>query len=221
MPKRDKAVSPRASPPHTPPPGTDSEAEEADQAGASAAEMGTYKCCIFFTRRFALADTSTPEDVRLLFSRYAGGSPYMVADDLRRYLATWGGADGEVPEQIIDRILQDRSRTPRFGRPALTVDDFLHFLFSEDLNPPLHSSKVKPPGSCSIPNPLCCLISLFPVSIGAIAGCGGGLCNVVKSVPLADHIGICIVSCSSCNACVSSTFCGSRNVPCECVLLLI
>ncbi|OQU92774.1 hypothetical protein SORBI_3001G408001 [Sorghum bicolor] len=142
MPKRDKAASPRASPPHTPPPGTDSEAEEADQAGASAAEMGTYKCCIFFTRRFALADTSTPEDVRALFSRYAGGSPYMLADDLRRYLAAWGGADGEVPEQIIDRILQDRSRTPRFGRPALTVDDFLHFLFSEDLNPPLRHSKV-------------------------------------------------------------------------------
>ena len=153
MPKRDKAASPRASPPHTPPPGTDSEAEEADQAGASAAEMGTYKCCIFFTRRFALADTTTPEDVRALFSRYAGGSPYMLADDLRRYLAAWGGADGEVPEQIIDRILQDRSRTPRFGRPALTVDDFLHFLFSEDLNPPLRCSKVSPPGSCSIPNP--------------------------------------------------------------------
>ena len=153
MPKRDKAVSQRASPPHTPPPGTDIEAEEADQAGASAAEMGTYKCCIFFTRRFALADTTTPEDVRALFSRYAGGSPYMLADDLRRYLAAWGGADGEVPEQIIDRILQDRSRTPRFGRPALTVDDFLHFLFSEDLNPPLRCSKVSPPGSCSIPNP--------------------------------------------------------------------
>nr|ACL52813.1 unknown [Zea mays] len=66
----------------------------------------------------------------------------MLADDLRRYLAAWGGADGEVPEQIIDRILQDRSRTPRFGRPALTVDDFLHFLFSEDLNPPLRYSKV-------------------------------------------------------------------------------
>jgi phosphatidylinositol phospholipase C delta len=60
--------------------------------------MGTYKCCIFFTRRFALADTTTPEDVRALFSRYAGGSPYMLADDLRRYLVAWGGADGEVPD---------------------------------------------------------------------------------------------------------------------------
>ncbi|PUZ41540.1 hypothetical protein GQ55_9G513700 [Panicum hallii var. hallii] len=142
MPKRDKGAPPRASPPHTPPPGTESEAEGVDEAGASAAEMGTYKCCIFFTRRFALGDTTTPEDVRVLFSRFAGGSPYMGADDLRRYLAAWGGADGEAAEQVVDRVLQDRSRTPRFGRPALTVDDFMHFLFSEDLNPPLRHSKV-------------------------------------------------------------------------------
>ncbi|XP_039786563.1 phosphoinositide phospholipase C 2-like isoform X1 [Panicum virgatum] len=142
MPKPDKGAPPRASPPHTPPPGTESEAEAADEAGVSAVEMGTYKCCIFFTRRFALGDTTTPEDVRVLFSRFAGGSPYMGADDLRRYLAAWGGADGEVAEQVVDRVLQDRSRTPRFGRPALTVDDFMHFLFSEDLNPPLRHSKV-------------------------------------------------------------------------------
>lgn len=146
MPKRDKGAPPRASPPHTPPPGTESEAEEGahEEAGASAAEMGTYKCCIFFTRRFAIGDTNTPEDVRTLFSRYSGGSPYIGADDLRRYLANWGGAGGEVAEQIVDRVLQDRSRTPRFGRPALTVDDFMHFLFSEDLNPPLRHSKVNP-----------------------------------------------------------------------------
>nr|CAC13988.1 phosphoinositide-specific phospholipase C [Digitaria sanguinalis] len=144
MPKRDKGARPRVSPPHTPPPGTESEAEGADdEAGASsAAEMGTYKCCIFFTHKFAIDDTTTPEDVRTLFSRYSGGSPYMGPDDLRRYLANWGGAGGEVAEQIVDRVLQDRSRTPRFGRPALTVDDFMHFLFSEDLNPPLRHSKV-------------------------------------------------------------------------------
>ncbi|KAF8718644.1 hypothetical protein HU200_024943 [Digitaria exilis] len=142
MPKRDKGAPPRASPPHTPPPGTESEAEAEAEEGADEAGMGTYKCCIFFTRRFAIGDTSTPEDVRTLFSRYSGGSPYMGADDLRRYLANWGGAGGEVAEQIVDRVLQDRSRTPRFGRPALTVDDFMHFLFSEDLNPPLRHSKV-------------------------------------------------------------------------------
>jgi hypothetical protein len=31
--------------------------------------------------------------------------------------------------------MQDRNHTPRFGRPALTVDDFLHFLFSEGPQP--------------------------------------------------------------------------------------
>ena len=153
--------------------------------------MGTYKCCIFFTRRFALGDTTTPEDVRMLFSRYAGGSPYMGADDLCRYLAAWGGADGEVPEHIVDRVLQDRSRTPRFGRPALTVDDFRHFLFSDDLNPPLRHYKVKPTRK---------LIDAHWFGVSCVhcggfwmgeAHLGGGLRNVVILLPIANHIGIC------------------------------
>jgi len=143
--------------------------------------MGTYKCCIFFTRRFALGDTTTPEDVRVLFSRFAGGSPYMGADDLRRYLAAWGGADGEVAEQVVDRVLQDRSRTPRFGRPALTVDDFMHFLFSEDLNPPLRHSKVNPPGSGSSPNPNAALIQC-PLRVLL-------LLPVVRLVAFANQVG--------------------------------
>ena len=181
MPKPDKGAPPRASPPHTSPSGTESEAEAADEAGASAVEMGTYKCCIFFTRRFALGDTTTPEDVRVLFSRFAGGSPYMGADDLRRYLAAWGGADGEVAEQVVDRVLQDRSRTPRFGRPALTVDDFMHFLFSEDLNPPLRHSKVNPPGSGSSPNPNAALIQC-PLRVLL-------LLPVVRLVAFANQVG--------------------------------
>lgn len=112
--------------------------------------MGTYKCCIFFTRRFALSDASTPEDVRTLFSRFSSGAPYMGVDELRRYLAATGGADGdsggdgdlEAAERIIDRALQGRTRTPRFGKPSLTVDDFHNFLFSEDLNPPIRHPKV-------------------------------------------------------------------------------
>ncbi|KAG8096412.1 hypothetical protein GUJ93_ZPchr0013g36638 [Zizania palustris] len=107
--------------------------------------MGTYKCCIFFTRRFALNDASTPGDVRALFSRHAAGAPYMGADELRRYLAATGEAEADADvgaaERIVDRVLQERSRTPRFGRPTLTVDDFHYFLFSEDLNPPIRQSK--------------------------------------------------------------------------------
>ncbi|KAL6644878.1 hypothetical protein ACP70R_016486 [Stipagrostis hirtigluma subsp. patula] len=142
MPKRGKAPSR----PHTPPPGTEND-EAAAPAHGEEGEMGTYKCCIFFTRRFAAGDASAPEDVRALFSRYSGGAPYMAADDLRRYLAASGGAgaghgDGEDAEQIVERVLQERSRTPRFGKPSLTVDDFRHLLFSEDLNPPIRLSKV-------------------------------------------------------------------------------
>ncbi|EEC75018.1 hypothetical protein OsI_11098 [Oryza sativa Indica Group] len=112
-------------------------------AGAGDAQMGTYKCCIFFTRRFALSDASTPGDVRMLFTRHAGGAPYMGIDELRRYLAASGEAhvDADTAERIIDRVLQERSRTPRFGKPSLTIDDFQYFLFSEDLNPPICHSK--------------------------------------------------------------------------------
>jgi phosphatidylinositol phospholipase C delta len=132
--------------------GANQERKPGDPGGsggeAEAAEMGTYKCCIFFTRRFAPGEASTPEDVRTLFSRFSGGTPYMGVDELRRYLAATGepdaGGDAEMDaaERIVDRILQGRSRTPRFGKPALTVDDFHSFLFSEELNPPIRQAKV-------------------------------------------------------------------------------
>ncbi|KAM3228977.1 hypothetical protein ACQJBY_060110 [Aegilops geniculata] len=148
----EREISPEAPPTPTRllPRGPNEERKPGDPGGAGAeaeaAEMGTYKCCIFFTRRFALPDATTPEDVRTLFSRFSGRTPYMGVDELRRYLAATGELDGDgrmdVAERIVDRVLQGRSRTPRFGRPALTVDDFHNFLFSEDLNPPIRQSKV-------------------------------------------------------------------------------
>ena len=132
--------------------GANEERKPGDPGGsggeAEAAAMGTYKCCIFFTRRFALTDATTPEDVRTLFSRFSGGAPYMGVDELRRYLAATGEPDGDgdgqidAAERIVDRVLQGRSRTPRFGKPGLTVDDFHNFLFSEELNPPIRQDKV-------------------------------------------------------------------------------
>ncbi|VAH89808.1 unnamed protein product [Triticum turgidum subsp. durum] len=148
----EREISPEAPPTRTRllPRGPNEERKPGDPGGpgaeAEAAEMGTYKCCIFFTRRFAPPDATTPEDVRTLFSRFSGGTPYMGVDELRRYLAATGELDGDggmdAAERIVDRFLQGRSRTPRFGRPALTVDDFHNFLFSEDLNPPIRQSKV-------------------------------------------------------------------------------
>uniref|UniRef100_A0A8R7Q608 Phosphoinositide phospholipase C n=1 Tax=Triticum urartu TaxID=4572 RepID=A0A8R7Q608_TRIUA len=148
----EREISPEAPPTRTRllPRGPNEERKPGDPGGpgaeAEAAEMGTYKCCIFFTRRFAPPDATTPEDVRTLFSRFSGGTPYMGVDELRRYLAATGELDGDggmdAADRIVDRFLQGRSRTPRFGRPALTVDDFHNFLFSEDLNPPIRQSKV-------------------------------------------------------------------------------
>ncbi|GJN31136.1 hypothetical protein PR202_gb19496 [Eleusine coracana subsp. coracana] len=67
----------------------------------------------------------------------------MGVDDLRRYLAASGApGGGKDAEQIVDRVLQDRNRTPRFGRPALTIDDFRHLLFSEEAQP----ANPAPPG---------------------------------------------------------------------------
>ncbi|KAI4988640.1 hypothetical protein ZWY2020_035880 [Hordeum vulgare] len=108
--------------------------------------MGTYKCCIFFPRRFTLPNATTPEDVSMLFSRFSGGTHYMGVDELRRYLVATGDIDGDdgmtVAERIVDRVLHGRSHTPRCWKPALTVDDFYNFLFSENLNPPIRQSKV-------------------------------------------------------------------------------
>lgn len=104
-------------------------------------EMSSYKCCICFTRKFACSTVAPPADVRDAFAAYAGGAAYMGPEHLRRFLAEEQGEVGATlydAEWIIDRLRGRHHHLPAaLARPSITLEDFFHFLLTDDLNPPL------------------------------------------------------------------------------------
>ncbi|KHG04158.1 Phosphoinositide phospholipase C 4 -like protein [Gossypium arboreum] len=102
--------------------------------------MGSYRMCVCFTRKFKVTEAAPPLDIKAAFNRYAEGGPHMTAEQLHRFLvdvqgqglATKGDAEG-----IVQQLLHKRHHMAKFRRHALTLDDFHHYLFSADLNPPI------------------------------------------------------------------------------------
>ncbi|CAL9767622.1 unnamed protein product [Musa acuminata subsp. burmannicoides] len=106
--------------------------------------MGSYTCCLCFTRRFRSSEAQPPADVRAAFATYAEGAAHMTADQLRSFMSEAQGGDGADAnaERVMEQALLLRQRQPLLGKlakPAFTVDDFYNYLFSEELNPPLGS----------------------------------------------------------------------------------
>ncbi|CAL9074929.1 unnamed protein product, partial [Musa textilis] len=107
--------------------------------------MGSYKYCVCFTRKFVWRAAAPPPDVRQTFVEYSEGAAQMGPDQLRRFLAeAQGQADATLAdaERIIEVLLQRRRRhhlPALLSRPGISLDDFFHFLFSDDLNPPIRS----------------------------------------------------------------------------------
>ncbi|PIN25453.1 Phosphoinositide-specific phospholipase C [Handroanthus impetiginosus] len=107
-------------------------------------EMGNYRVCMCFTRKFRGTEAKPPEDVQEAFRKYAEGGTHMTADQLRRFLVEAQGeaedaATAAEAETIVQQILQKRHHIAKFTRHALTLDDFHHYLFSADLNSPIHN----------------------------------------------------------------------------------
>ncbi|XP_008805482.1 phosphoinositide phospholipase C 6-like [Phoenix dactylifera] len=104
--------------------------------------MGSYKCCLCFTRKFRWSEAAPPPDVVAAFAAYAEGGAHMGPEQLRRFLAEAQGESGATladAERIIYQVRQLRHRHHLLGRPLLALDDFHHFLFSDELNPPIQS----------------------------------------------------------------------------------
>ncbi|PPR83736.1 hypothetical protein GOBAR_AA36978 [Gossypium barbadense] len=102
--------------------------------------MGTYRMCGCFTRKFKIIEAAPPPDVIAAFEKYAEGGPQMTAELLHRFLVDvqWqGGAKVSDAEEILLQVLQKRHHMAKFRKHALTLDDFHHYLFSSDLNPPI------------------------------------------------------------------------------------
>ncbi|KAJ4772151.1 Phosphoinositide phospholipase C [Rhynchospora pubera] len=113
----------------------------------------TYNC-FCFTRKFKMGEVQPPDDVRRVFETYAdgvggGGGPTISAEGLRRFLvesqAEKGigsaevtalmeklrGADGGGAKHYLEKIVKPSSSG------FFSIEEFYHFLFSPDLNPPI------------------------------------------------------------------------------------
>ncbi|XP_022731537.1 phosphoinositide phospholipase C 4-like [Durio zibethinus] len=102
--------------------------------------MGSYRMCLCFTRRFKVTEAAPPPDVKDAFMKYAEGAPHMTAEQLHRFLVDVQGQSGATvadAEGILQQVLQKRHHMAKFRRHTLTLDDFHHYLFSADLNPPI------------------------------------------------------------------------------------
>ncbi|KAL3750528.1 hypothetical protein ACJRO7_011518 [Eucalyptus globulus] len=104
--------------------------------------MGSYRLCLCYTRKFKVKEAEPPEDVRQAFKKYADGGATMSAEQFRRFLVeSQGEAVASVADaqRVVDQVIHKRHHIAKFSRHALTLDDFHHFLFSADLNPPVGS----------------------------------------------------------------------------------
>ncbi|KAI3682129.1 hypothetical protein L2E82_50161 [Cichorium intybus] len=107
--------------------------------------MGNYSVCWFFTRKFKISDAEPPTDVKEAFKKYSGDGIQMTADQLRRFLKEYQCDDSHdasisKAERIVEQTLHKRHHLAKLiNRKALSLEDFYHFLFSTDLNPPIKS----------------------------------------------------------------------------------
>ncbi|KAL5975025.1 hypothetical protein ACLOJK_031701 [Asimina triloba] len=102
--------------------------------GGNPEKMGNYKMCVFFTRKFRDAQILHPPDIKQAFHAFSRGFDHLTAPQLQRFLVEFQGethATVNYAEWIIDQM--------RRLCPVLTFDDFIHYLFCDDLNAPIIS----------------------------------------------------------------------------------
>ncbi|KAF3454247.1 hypothetical protein FNV43_RR04694 [Rhamnella rubrinervis] len=102
--------------------------------------MGSYRMCMCFTRKYRITEAQPPSDVKEAFKKYSDGGIHMNAEQLRRFLADVQADDGvsiSDAERIVEQVLHKRHHIAKFTRHTLTLDDFHHYLFSADFNPPI------------------------------------------------------------------------------------
>ncbi|CAI9298025.1 unnamed protein product [Lactuca saligna] len=102
--------------------------------------MGNYSVCWCFTRKFKISEAEPPTDVKEAFKKYSGDGIHMTTDQFRRFLEEYQGDDGHEAERMVEQILYKRHHLAKFiNRNSLSLEDFHHFLFNTDLNPPIRS----------------------------------------------------------------------------------
>nr|KJB67578.1 hypothetical protein B456_010G197900 [Gossypium raimondii] len=93
----------------------------------------TYKVCFCFRRRFRVAVSEAPEEIKRVFEQYSENG-MMSIDALHRFLVEFQKEDKatrEDAQKIVDSV-------KHFHRKGLNLEGFFKYLFA-DINPPLAS----------------------------------------------------------------------------------
>ncbi|KAG8390112.1 hypothetical protein BUALT_Bualt01G0049700 [Buddleja alternifolia] len=97
----------------------------------------SYSVCFCFRRRFRMAASEAPADIKALFEEYSENSVVSV-DQLRRFLVEVQGEKNATLEdaQAIMDSLHELKHLNIFHRRGLNLEAFFKYLFG-DVNPPL------------------------------------------------------------------------------------
>lgn len=102
--------------------------------------------CLCFTRKFRVTEAEPPSDVKEAFNKYAEDGTHMTAEQLQHFLVELqaDGTSASEAERIVEQVLQKRHNIAKLitRRTLLTLDDFHHYLFSPELNPPIRAQVV-------------------------------------------------------------------------------
>ncbi|KAH6762774.1 phospholipase C 2 [Perilla frutescens var. hirtella] len=94
----------------------------------------TYRVCFCFRRRFRLAASEAPADVKDIFTRYSDNG-VMDAEHLRRFLAEVQDQKAATVDQA-QAIIDSLKHLNLFHRRGFNLEGFFKYLFA-DANPPL------------------------------------------------------------------------------------
>ncbi|KAK4433275.1 Phosphoinositide phospholipase C 2 [Sesamum alatum] len=95
----------------------------------------TYRVCFCFRRRFRLAASEAPADVKEIFGRYSENG-VMSVDQLRRFLVEVQGEENATLEDA-QSLMDSLKHLNLFHRRGFNLETFFKYLFG-DVNPPLN-----------------------------------------------------------------------------------
>lgn len=103
--------------------------------------MGSYRVCCCFTRKFKVTEADPPSDVKEAFTKYSDGAIHMTVEQLVNFINESQGETVSLPDaqRIVENVLHKRHPITSLINKSFTLDDFHHYLFTSQLNPPIQS----------------------------------------------------------------------------------
>ncbi|CAJ2653393.1 unnamed protein product [Trifolium pratense] len=118
--------------------------EERDM-GNKMVTYNKYKSFLFFIKKYKLTELVPPEDLKEVFSKFAGGGSHMSVEQLYQFLVEHQGEENFTlsdSEKIVDKVLQLR-RThqetvhgDQNRETEITLDDIFRFFLLDEFNSP-------------------------------------------------------------------------------------